>query len=89
MSEGTFNPDKVRKIGEFAQTSSSEYRVAINTFGDRNHVDMRQWYKKKTAKEFMPGKGFSIPVEHLPDLIRTLKKAHKRAIKAGLLEADE
>lgn len=81
-----FAPDKVRNIGIFAETETSEYRVVINTFGERNLVDLRQWYKKKTDKDFNPGKGVSIPVDQLDELIAMLKKARKRAVKAKLLE---
>lgn len=84
-----YAPDKVRNIGIFAESDTAEFRVTINTFGERNLVDTRQWYKKKNDKDFNPGKGLSIAVEHLPEFIVMLKKAQRRAIKAGLLEAAE
>lgn len=86
----TFAPEKVRNIGIFAETDTTELRVTINTFEDgRSLVDTRTWYKKKNDKEFNPGKGMSIPVAQLPEYIKMLKKAEKRAIKAGLLETDK
>lgn len=85
---GEWAPDKVREIGEFALTKSTDFRVVINSFDERekHYVDLRQWYEKKGEEEKLPGKGVSVEVQRLPDLIKLLKKAHARAIKAGLIE---
>jgi hypothetical protein len=82
----TFEPDKVRTIGKFSVGNATETRVVINTFGDRHFVDIRQWYTSKGSNESMPGKGHSIKVEHIDELISLLKQAKARAIKAKLIK---
>ena len=82
----TFQPDKVREIGQEELTKSSVLKVVINTFGERHLVDVRQWYSKKGEDDLLPGKGVSVSVNNIDSLIRLLKKAKARAIKAKLLE---
>jgi hypothetical protein len=83
-----FAPSKVRTIGELELSKSTEFRVVINSFDDRDkhYLDMRQWYSKKGEEEKLPGKGCSIEVTKIDDLIKLLKKAKARAIKVGLIE---
>lgn len=84
---GEWSPDKVREIGEFALTKSTDFRVVINSFDDRekHYVDLRQWYEKKGEDDKLPGKGISVEVQHLDAVIGLLKKAKARAIKAKLI----
>ncbi len=88
MARGEFKPDKVRTIGTFNETRSGEHRIVINTFDGKHYVDIRQWYKKSGQDDLLPGKGMSVNVDNLDALIGLLKKAKKRAIKAGLLPED-
>lgn len=87
-----FAPDKVREIGTFDLSGSTEFRVVINTFKKEkktNHyLDLRQWWSKKGDKEKFPGKGVSVDLSHIDELIKLLKKAKARAVKVGLLNEE-
>lgn len=81
-------PNNVHNIARLARSSGSEVRLVINEFEDNAVVDLRRYYKKKDMEKFAPTpKGFSVPVDELPALLKAVKKAIRIAKEEELLDA--
>lgn len=68
------------KIKSIKLTDSTVLRVTVNEFKDGTvKIDIRQWYRKKGQKEWMPGKGMSIDPDNAGPLRVALRKAEEFA----------
>lgn len=80
-------PERVHNISRICKSEGSEVRIVLNEFTDGTNVDLRRYYKTKKMEKFAPTpKGFSIPVEQLPALIKALRKAQRAAEEEGLFD---
>lgn len=84
----SFQPDEQWKIKTIRVSDSTDLKVVINQFGERNLVDMRQWYSKKGNPTKLPGKGMSFNLALLDEVIAALQKTKRIALKNNLTGAD-
>jgi hypothetical protein len=79
-------PHTTHKVGILSKTASTQRRIQIQEFEDREVLDIRDWYKKRGDDTYSPGKGLTIKVTDIPRLIELLEKAERIAIAEDLLE---
>jgi len=80
MSKETTAPD-VEVLLEVKRTDATVVRVQKLTYGDDQYIDIRNFYKKKTDKDFSPGKGMSLPYDS--KLWSKICKAIKKEFTSG------
>jgi hypothetical protein len=59
-------------IAEIPKNSREVYRVVRRSFKGYPLVDVRVWFDDATAGELRPGKGLSIKLEVLPEIVAAL-----------------
>lgn len=64
-------------IAEIPKNSREVYRITQRTFNGYALIDLRIWFDDATTGELRPGKGVSIKVDALPEIVAAL---------AGLIE---
>ena len=74
-ADGTAFDGKI--IAEIPKNQREVYRVVARTFKGYRLVDIRVWFDDPDTGELRPGKGVSIKLETLPEIVKAL---------AGLME---
>ncbi len=64
-------------VAEIPKNSREVHRVVRRTFNRHRLIDVRVWFADFTTGELRPGKGVSIKLESLPEIVAAL---------AGLIE---
>ena len=59
-------------IAEIPKNRREVYRIVRNTYKGHRLIDVRVWYDEPETGELRPGKGVSIKVEALPEIIVVL-----------------
>lgn len=77
-------------VAEWEKNESEVIRVAFTKFNGRDIISLRVWYREKGSSNLRAGRnGLNIEVSHLPDLVRAVKKAKRRARATGLLGSQD
>lgn len=74
-------------VAEVQKSSRERVRIALDRFKGHDLIDVRVTVEMTQATGiYMPtGKGVSLKVEKLPELIAALQAAQARAVEEGLL----
>ena len=59
-------------VAEIQKNSRQVYRVTRHSFKGYPLVDIRVWFADATTGELRPGKGLSLKLEVLPEIVTTL-----------------
>jgi hypothetical protein len=59
-------------VAEFGKNSRQVYRIVRHSFKGVPLVDIRVWFADATTGELRPGKGLSLKLEVLPEIVATL-----------------
>ena len=68
--QGTSTADEI--VCEIPKNGREVYRVMRRTFKGHKLVDVRVWFDDATTGELRPGKGVSLKLESLPEIVAAL-----------------
>jgi Transcriptional Coactivator p15 (PC4) len=63
-------------------------RVGLRPYNGHVLLDVRNWWVGDD-RAMHPGKGLSLPVRNLPELLAAVKKAHEKAVELGLVGGED
>lgn len=75
----------VRVIFEF-ECGRDTVRAGLNEYRGRQLIDLRHWYEPAPGADLCPGKGLSLPVEYVDELLEAAVALH-RAVRGSAPES--